>query len=202
MGSSNGSIDDLLHSHLMKKMVEMALSWQDEEPSRKKNKSRESVMTSKATSNAISVLSLICMAGGSDLIASQFGRKLDNFLQNITEGVCDRGRQRDSSRSFDNSTIDSPLSLLLQLHTGMPVMVRQFIRRFLEQQSSANDDYVLHFVAGLMHLSASVSVIYNAVYCFLSLLNNSSNSFYLLMMFINNRNRSRCLHARRLYCVL
>jgi len=157
MGSSNGSIDDLLHSHLMKKMVEMALSWQDEQPSRKKNKSRESVMTSKATSNAISVLSLICMVGGSDLIASQFGRKLENFLQNITEGVCDRGRHRDSSRSYDNSTIDSPLSFLLQLHAGMPVLVRQFIRRFIEQQSSENVDYVSHFVAGLMHLSASVS---------------------------------------------
>jgi len=164
MGSSNGSIDDLLHSHLMKKMVEMALSWQDEEPSRKKNKSKESVITSKATSSAISVLSLICMVGGSDLIASQFGRKLENFLQNITEGICDRGRQRDSSRSYDNSTIDSPLSFLLQLHTGMPVLVRQFIRRFIEQQSSANDDYVSHFVAGLMHLSASVSAKF---YCLL-----------------------------------
>ena len=159
MGNSTGSIDDLLHSHLMKKLVDMALSWQDIVPSRKNNKEKEHVMTNNATSNALCVLTEIIMVGGSELIASQFGQKVEDFLHNITESICERGRQS-GSRCFDNSCIDCPLSFLLQLHTGCPTLVRRFIRNFIEQQQPSNGD---DFVAGLLHLSTSVS---SSVFCF------------------------------------
>ena len=155
MGNSSGSIDDLLHSTLMKKLVDMALSWQDTVPSRKSSKEKENIMN-KAISNTVYILSDIILVGGSELIASQFGKKVENFLQSITESICAKGRQRSNSNCFDSSGIEAPLLFLLQLHTGSPLLVRQLVRNFIEQ-SSANGEDIGYFVAGLLHLSANVS---------------------------------------------
>mmetsp|Transcript_39746 Transcript_39746/g.65082 ORF Transcript_39746/g.65082 Transcript_39746/m.65082 type:complete len:736 (+) Transcript_39746:212-2419(+) len=161
LGNSTGTIEDLLQSPLVRKMVEMALSWQD----RKNDKESDNVMKYQATSNAIYVLSDICMAGGSSLISSHFRQRLDDFLENITESICKRGKLDDC---FDNSSIDSSLVFLLQLHTGSPIFLRTFLRNYIMQSSTSDDDCASCFVSGLLHLSTSES--FSAFSCASSLL--------------------------------
>ena len=157
MGNSTGSIEDLLHSPLVRKLVEMALSWQDTVYSRNNNKESEAVLSNRATNNAIYILSDICMAGGSTLVSSHFRQKLDGFLQNITEYIC-RGGERSNNYCFDSSCIDSsPLLFFLQLHSTSAILVRQFLRNFLEQPPASSDGCADLFVGGLLQLSANVS---------------------------------------------
>ena len=120
-------------------------------------KDDNTVMKCRATSNAVFVLSDICMVGGSPLLSSHFRQRLDGFLQNIVESICLRGQSGTVNHCFDNSSIDSSLVFILQLHTGSPILVRQFLRNFIEQSSaSSGDDCAALFVGGLLHLAANV----------------------------------------------
>ncbi|KAL7539271.1 hypothetical protein ACHAXR_009146 [Thalassiosira sp. AJA248-18] len=167
MGNSTGTIEDLFQSPLVKKVVEMALSWKDATLSKKNSKENDAVAKYQAA-NAICVLSDICMAGGSTLISCHFRERLDSFLHQIVQSICRRGKSNSKDYYFDNSSIDSSIMFLLQLHTGSPILVRQFLRNFVEQSSASGDDYASCFVGGLLHLSANKS--FSASSCASSLL--------------------------------
>jgi len=167
MGNSTGTIEDLLQSPLVRKMVETALSWEDTSQERENSKASDVVVKTQATRNAIHVLSDICMAGGSSLISSHFCQKLDGFLQAITGSLCKRGSTIANADSFDNSSIDSSLLFLLQLHTGLPKVTREFLRNFFEKPS-VGSNCTNCFINGLLHISANKS--FSASSCASSLL--------------------------------
>ncbi|KAL3794995.1 hypothetical protein ACHAW5_002164 [Stephanodiscus triporus] len=149
MGNSTGSIDDLLHSPLVRRIVEMALSWQDPGSSRGDRKEENSDTKTQATSNAMYILGDICMIGGSSLISSHFSQRLEGFLQTIMNSISDRGRTGTADHYFDDLNIDSCLLFLVQLHTGSPITVRTFLRNFMDNGCK--------FVGGLLHLVTSES---------------------------------------------
>ena len=151
MGTSTGSLDDLLHSPLVRNMIELALSWQDPRSSRGSNKENDSTTKNHAASNATYILGDICMAGGSSLICQDLSQRVDNFLQSITNSICESGRTRTGEDCYSN--FDSALLLVLQLHIRSPIMIRTFLRKFME----SNDDSASSFVGGLMRLAADVS---------------------------------------------
>jgi hypothetical protein len=146
IGNSVGSIDDLLHSPLVRRMAEIALSWQDPRSvgNGKKNENQ-------ATSNALYFLGNICMVGGSTLICSHFGQMIESFLRTIANSISERGSKRTAGQYFDDSNIDSCLFFVLQLHTRSPIMVRTFLRNFMESDNSNS------FWGGLLRLATNVS---------------------------------------------
>lgn len=158
MGTSTGTIEDLLQSPLVRKIIEMALSWEGASQKRKNGKGHDVVAKSHATSNAIYVLSDICMAGGASLLSSDYFRqRLEGCLGNIIDAVSERGQSRVRIDNFDPSSIAACLLFLLQLHVGSPIFVRKFLKNYIVQCSSVDDDGVLYFVAGLLNLCSSVS---------------------------------------------
>ncbi|KAL3826326.1 hypothetical protein ACHAXA_003650, partial [Cyclostephanos tholiformis] len=147
IGQSVGSIDDLLHSPLIRRMVDMALSWQDPRSSMGNNKKNEN----QAISNAMYFLGNVCMVGGSSLICSHFGKKLEHFFLSFANNISERGSTRTAGQHFDDSNIDSCLFFVLQLHTRSPIIVRTFLRNFIESDNSNS------FSGGLLHLATNES---------------------------------------------
>ncbi|KAL7555116.1 hypothetical protein ACHAWF_018722 [Thalassiosira exigua] len=154
MGDSTGTVEDLFQSPLGKRLVDIGLSWQD--PLQGNQKDAET--KHHATCNALYVLADVCMAGGSSLIASgQFLDRANGFLQTIAKCICKRGK---SGAKYDvnNSTVDSALLFIIHLHTGSPLLVRKFLRDFLEESSDQEDCASYYFVRGLLHLSVEKSL--------------------------------------------
>ena len=192
IGTSTGSIDDLLHSPLLMRMVEMALSWQDPRSSRGSNKENDSVTSNQATSNAMYLLGDLSMVGGSSLICSHFSQRLESFLQTITNSICERGRIRTADHYLDDSNIDSCLFFVLQLHARSPIMVRKILRDFME----SDNDYT--FVGGLLHLATNVSFHSNSSDVYVKICSLTDDC--RLQLF--RRNLSRYRHVHPLCCVL
>jgi hypothetical protein len=143
-----GNISDLLQSSMMKKIVDLALSWEDiaeAEGSRDYAKYY-------ASNNAISILSTVAMAGAGSLMKDNATKQLETFLQRVAESICKRGK---AEGDIDDPYVASALSLLFHLHTDCPLFVRQFLRDFIG--SNKNDPSGDLFAGGLIHLCTAVS---------------------------------------------
>ncbi len=157
MGDSSGSIEDLLHSPLIRELVDLALT------SQFSSLSNDDIdgMKSLATINATYLVSELCMVGGATLICTDFKEKLDMFLYNLTLIICGRGKGTTSRHLCGFTSVGSSLLLVLNLHSGPPpaaIVVRQCLRNLMDISSSSEDDYAQNFVAGLLRL-ANVSQI-------------------------------------------
>ena len=158
MGNSSGSIEDLLHSPLIRNMVDLALTCQVSSSSNEDNGKNIDGMKSLAAINATYLVSELCMVGGATLVCTHFREKLDEFLYNLTLIICGRGKYTMSQHSCGYTSVGSSLMLVLHLHSGSPIFVRQCLRNLMDNSSSSGDDYAQHFVAGLLRL-ANVSQI-------------------------------------------
>jgi len=156
MGNSSGSVEDLLHSPLVRNMVELALSWQFPTSSNEYNSMISDNVKSRAATNSMNIISELCMVGGASLICTHFRERLDEFLHNLIRFICERGKIA-APNCYDCSTVGSSLLLFLHLHTGSPIFIRKFLRNFFEDSSASGDDCAKDFVGGLLHFVTDVS---------------------------------------------
>ena len=145
---SSGTISDLLQSSMVKKIVDLALSWEDIAAQKSRNFTKY-----HATNNAILILSTFVMAGASEIIQTYASKQMETLVQRVTECVCNCNEIVEGDE--DDPSVASALLLLFHLHTDCPLLVRQFLRG----QIGSNDDASVgaSFVGGLIRLCSSVS---------------------------------------------
>lgn len=145
---ASGTISDLLQSSMVKKIVDLALSWEDIAAQKSRNYTK-----CHATNNAILILSTFVMAGASEIIQTYASKQMEALVQRVTECVCNYSQIKEGDE--DDPSVASALLILFHLHTDCPLLVRQFLRG----QIGSNDDVSVgaSFVAGLIRLCASVS---------------------------------------------
>ena len=144
---TTANISDVLQSSMVKKIVDLALSWEDVA-----KESNNQYANHYASNNAILILSTILMAGAGALVEENAAEQLKTFLQRVTESICNRG---EAEGDEDDQYVASSLLLLFHLHSDCPILVRQFLRDYI----GSNDDVATgaSFTAGLIHLCTTVS---------------------------------------------
>jgi hypothetical protein len=156
MGGSTGTIADIFHSPLVKRMVEFGLSWNEDGLKEQAAPTKRHALTS-----IYYVLSDIILTGGASLISSTFGRQLNDFLLGAVRRICKYDSDEESSRK-NSANVDALLLFLLHLHNGCPFVVRQALRNHFEHSLSVNDsggdDTAANlFVGNLLQMCAQVS---------------------------------------------
>eukprot|EP00804_Cyclotella_cryptica_P002010 CCRYP_007444-RA/>CCRYP_007444-RA protein AED:0.01 eAED:0.01 QI:1342/1/1/1/1/1/2/614/1403 len=150
MGGTAGTIADIVQSPLVKRMVELGLSPNDDG-----QKDPAASTQQHALASIYYVLSDIVLAGGASLISSTFGQQLNDFLLRCVTRICKYDSGRESSRT-NGANIDALLLFLLHLHKGCPVVVRQALRIHFEHSlDGAGDDIsATRFVGNLLQMCA------------------------------------------------
>jgi hypothetical protein len=159
MGGSIGTIGDIFESPLVKRMVELGLSSScgTQEPNECLSPTKRQALTS-----ILYVISDIVLVGGAPLISKTLGQQLNQFLVGAITQIC----KLDCDEMKNGAKIEAILQLILHLHNGCPMVVRQAMRNHFEQSSSAEDGAegtAAFFVGNLLQLSGHVSMTFTVI---------------------------------------
>eukprot|EP00956_Cyclotella_meneghiniana_P026012 scaffold55470_cov73-Cyclotella_meneghiniana.AAC.2 len=149
MGDSTGTISDIFESPLVKRMVELGLTM-----SCRVEENKDLSTKQYALNSILYVLSSLLMVGGASLVSKALGPQLKQFLVESVNRIC----HLDSNESKKGANIEVVLLVLLHLHQGCPMVLRQALRNFFEQSFEDRDGaHASIFVGNLLQLCVHVS---------------------------------------------